>query len=259
VDESPLTGESVPGDKDAGAVADADAGPGDRLGMVFMNTTVTRGRAEVVITRTGMQTEMGAVAGMLAGDEPGRGVAADHDGHGGHPQARRAGAVPCAGLQRVERRQGLQRTAGAGARAGVDAHAKRRPPIADAAGQLAAFQKKLRRLDKVMKRGWEVFTFAGCDQDRVSKPTAVPHLWQVSPNLYKVRGHEYWVNFQMLVSDDGHALLIDCGLFDCTHLDRVLADRAGVLAEQRAAHARVLHPAEGAIDRVLGGLGLAPR
>ena len=105
------------------------------------------------------------------------------------------------------------------------------PPIADAAGQLAAFQQKLRRLEKVMKRGWEVFTFAGCDQDRVSKPTAVPHLWQVSPHLYKFRGHEYWVNFSMLVSDDGHALLIDCGLFDRKFLDRTLdaaRDRLGI-------------------------------
>jgi glyoxylase-like metal-dependent hydrolase (beta-lactamase superfamily II) len=107
------------------------------------------------------------------------------------------------------------------------------PPIRDAAPQLAAFQKKLRRLEKVMKRGWEVFTFAGCDQDRVSRPTAVPHLWQVSPHLYKVRGHEYWVNFHMLVSDDGHALLVDCGLFDRQHLDRVLdgaRDRLGIRA-----------------------------
>jgi glyoxylase-like metal-dependent hydrolase (beta-lactamase superfamily II) len=107
------------------------------------------------------------------------------------------------------------------------------PPIRDAAPQLAAFQRKLRRLEKVMKRGWEVFTFAGCDQDRVSRPTAVPHLWQVSPHLYKVRGHEYWVNFHMLVSDDGHALLLDCGLFDRQHLDRVLdgaRDRLGIKA-----------------------------
>ena len=107
------------------------------------------------------------------------------------------------------------------------------PPIADAAPQLAAFQRKLRRLEQVMKRGWEVFTFAGCDQDRVSKPTAVPHLWQVSPHLYKFRGHEYWVNFQMLVSDDGHALLIDCGLFDREFLDRTLdaaRDRLGIKA-----------------------------
>ena len=107
------------------------------------------------------------------------------------------------------------------------------PPIRDAAPQLAAFQKKLRRLEKVLKRGWECFTFAGCDQDRVSRPTAVPHLWQVSPHLYKVRGHEYWVNFHMLVSDDGHALLVDCGLFDRAHLDRVLdgaRDRLGIKA-----------------------------
>ena len=96
------------------------------------------------------------------------------------------------------------------------------PPIKDAATQLATFQKKLRRLEKVMKRGYEVFTFAGCDQDRVSRPSAVPHLWQISPHLYKVRGHEYWVNFHMLVSDDGHALLVDCGLFDRKFLDRLL-------------------------------------
>jgi len=71
VDEAPLTGESQPVDKEANALAPDDAGAGDRLGMVFMNTTVTRGRAEVVVTSTGMQTEMGAVAGMLAGEETG--------------------------------------------------------------------------------------------------------------------------------------------------------------------------------------------
>jgi glyoxylase-like metal-dependent hydrolase (beta-lactamase superfamily II) len=107
------------------------------------------------------------------------------------------------------------------------------PPITDAAPQLAAFQKKLRRLEKVQKRGYEVFTFAGCDQDRVSRPSAVPHFWQVTPHLYKVRGHEYWVNFHMLVSDDGHALLLDCGLFDRTFLDRLLdgaRDKLGIKA-----------------------------
>jgi glyoxylase-like metal-dependent hydrolase (beta-lactamase superfamily II) len=107
------------------------------------------------------------------------------------------------------------------------------PPIPDAGPQLAAFQRKLRRLEKVMKRGWEVFTFAGCDQDRVSRPTLVPHLWQVSPHLYKFRGHDHWVNFHMLVADDGHALLIDCGLFDRGLLDRTLdaaRDRLGIEA-----------------------------
>jgi len=65
VDEASLTGESVPVDKRADAIASSSSPLGDRLGMVFMNTTVTRGRAEVVVTTTGMSTEMGRVAEML--------------------------------------------------------------------------------------------------------------------------------------------------------------------------------------------------
>ena len=65
VDEASLTGESVPVDKRADALASPTSPLGDRLGMVFMNTTVTRGRAEVIVTTTGMATEMGRVAEML--------------------------------------------------------------------------------------------------------------------------------------------------------------------------------------------------
>ncbi|MBB1042560.1 MULTISPECIES: cation-translocating P-type ATPase [unclassified Dietzia] len=67
VAESALTGESVPVDKAADAVAAADAPLGDRTGMVFMNTEVTRGRARVVVTGTGERTEMGAIAELLGG------------------------------------------------------------------------------------------------------------------------------------------------------------------------------------------------
>ncbi len=71
VDESSLTGESVAVDKDANHVADDAASIGDRHAMVFMNTTVTRGRGEFVVTATGMATEMGRVANLLNEAEPG--------------------------------------------------------------------------------------------------------------------------------------------------------------------------------------------
>ena len=74
VDESALTGESVPVDKSAPAldVAD-DAAPdlGDRRNEVFMNTTVVRGRVEVLVTATGMRTEMGRIAELLHAADPG--------------------------------------------------------------------------------------------------------------------------------------------------------------------------------------------
>ena len=65
VAESALTGESVPVDKTPAPVPDRDAPLGDRSGMVFMNTEVTRGRARVVVTATGERTEMGAIADLL--------------------------------------------------------------------------------------------------------------------------------------------------------------------------------------------------
>jgi Ca2+-transporting ATPase len=71
IDESSLTGESVPVEKVAASLAAPDAPLGDRHGAVFMNTTVVRGRAEVVITSTGMGTEMGKVAELLGGSEVG--------------------------------------------------------------------------------------------------------------------------------------------------------------------------------------------
>ncbi len=65
VDESSLTGESVPVDKVADPMAGTTEVIGDRRNSVFMNTTLVRGRAEVVITRTGMATETGRVADLL--------------------------------------------------------------------------------------------------------------------------------------------------------------------------------------------------
>jgi len=91
------------------------------------------------------------------------------------------------------------------------------------AEQLRTYITKLRTLAELYVRGYEIQRFAGCDQDVVSRPTAVPHIWQVSPHLYKFRGPDYWPNFHLLLADNGHALLVDCGLFDRAFLDKSIA------------------------------------
>ena len=70
VDESSLTGESSPVAKSTDPVA-PHVPLGDRTDSVFMNTTVTRGRAELEVTATGARTEIGKLAGMLAAADPG--------------------------------------------------------------------------------------------------------------------------------------------------------------------------------------------
>jgi P-type Ca2+ transporter type 2C len=64
--EAALTGESAPIPKDANAIETAEVALGDRSNMLFQNTAVTRGTATMVVTETGMQTEMGQIATMLS-------------------------------------------------------------------------------------------------------------------------------------------------------------------------------------------------
>jgi Ca2+-transporting ATPase len=66
VDEAALTGESHAVGKSTAALDAADLPLGDRLNMLYMNTVVTRGRAEMLVTATGMVTEMGKLADMIA-------------------------------------------------------------------------------------------------------------------------------------------------------------------------------------------------
>ncbi|MGT2802882.1 calcium-translocating P-type ATPase, PMCA-type [Streptococcus henryi] len=66
IEEAALTGESVPVEKDLSAVVAEDAGIGDRVNMAYQNSNVTYGRGMGVITNTGMYTEVGHIAGMLA-------------------------------------------------------------------------------------------------------------------------------------------------------------------------------------------------
>ena len=71
-EESALTGESVPSEKDAAAVVAEDAPLGDRSNMIFSGCSVTYGTAVAVVTATGMKTEMGKIAGLLDNETEGQ-------------------------------------------------------------------------------------------------------------------------------------------------------------------------------------------
>ncbi len=66
IDESALTGESIPAAKDAQTLSGDQLGPGDQTNMAFMNTPVTHGSGLVIVTGTGADTELGRISGMLS-------------------------------------------------------------------------------------------------------------------------------------------------------------------------------------------------
>ena len=66
-EESALTGESLPVEKDADAIfnSDAEVSLGERVTMVYRGTTIVNGHGKAIVTAVGMQTEMGTIAGLL--------------------------------------------------------------------------------------------------------------------------------------------------------------------------------------------------
>ena len=71
-EESALTGESVPSEKDAQATVAEDAPLGDRTNMVFSGCSITYGTATAIVTATGMDTEMGRIANLLEDEVEGQ-------------------------------------------------------------------------------------------------------------------------------------------------------------------------------------------
>lgn len=65
-EESALTGESVPCEKDSDVLSGEEVPLGDRKNMLYMGSSIAYGRAEAVVVATGMQTEMGKIAGAIA-------------------------------------------------------------------------------------------------------------------------------------------------------------------------------------------------
>ncbi len=66
IDESALTGESVPAVKDTSVLSGHDLSPGEQSNMAFMNTPVTHGSGTLIVTGTGADTELGKISGMLS-------------------------------------------------------------------------------------------------------------------------------------------------------------------------------------------------
>ena len=67
--ESSLTGESVPVEKNIDVIEDTEVGVGDRVNMLFSSSLVTYGRGKGIVVATGMETEVGKIAGMLDNTE----------------------------------------------------------------------------------------------------------------------------------------------------------------------------------------------
>ena len=67
--ESSLTGESVPVEKSIEAIEGEEIGIGDRVNMLFSSSLITYGRGKAIVVETGMNTEVGKIAGMLNNTE----------------------------------------------------------------------------------------------------------------------------------------------------------------------------------------------
>lgn len=84
------------------------------------------------------------------------------------------------------------------------------PVVTDPARQFPLYREKLRHLTGRYLRGWDM-QFPADDADTISRPSAVPHLWQLTPHLYRYGNTGFGPNFTLILADSGRALLVDFG------------------------------------------------
>jgi glyoxylase-like metal-dependent hydrolase (beta-lactamase superfamily II) len=96
------------------------------------------------------------------------------------------------------------------------------PAVRRPGAQLRDYEKKLVHFEKLYLRGYVVEGASVAYQDKVSIPTVVSNLVQVSPHLFKFKRPSFWGNFGLILSDSGRALVVDFGLLDEKLLDDAL-------------------------------------
>jgi glyoxylase-like metal-dependent hydrolase (beta-lactamase superfamily II) len=96
------------------------------------------------------------------------------------------------------------------------------PVIREPLPQLQVFKDKLKRLEALYVRGYDVESGSVAYQDKLSKPTQIADLNQVSPHLFKFKRKNFWPNFSIILADSGRALLADCGLLDQKMLEQTI-------------------------------------
>jgi glyoxylase-like metal-dependent hydrolase (beta-lactamase superfamily II) len=96
------------------------------------------------------------------------------------------------------------------------------PIVRDPLPQLAQYAEKLAHLEALYVRGYGVEAASNAYQDKVSKPTMIEDLAQVSPHLFKFKRTNFWPNFNLVLSESGRGLVVDCGLLEPEFLDRTL-------------------------------------
>ncbi|QDT64891.1 MBL fold metallo-hydrolase [Calycomorphotria hydatis] len=98
------------------------------------------------------------------------------------------------------------------------------PAIHQAVDQLDEYHSKLVQFRKNYLRGYPVFDKNIAGRDPISVPTTVKHINRVTPHLYKLSNEDQFIsrNFSIIVSDRGHGLILDCGLFPKQTLNEII-------------------------------------